>query len=372
MIRLVSLSPFDAGRSQRTAARGGLTLALSAALAALAACGDPLVTAAYRGDPIFSVRGTVTKGALDAPPSLSQEVGVLWLNLLDDNSNVLVEATPADVIGNDLPVGFDVSVLQPPSDRMLGTSLVGNSQDASFEEPVDRNRVAFGIVVVAPEGTFARLPDAVSLGEFINASDATTGPLLSQFTYVSPFTVRYVKGASADGLTIRDSNGVESALEGITLFDISDWASAIDNAVCRDRRLGEGWQAPAVQECIASQQEAIDAADAEQQACLDSCQAPSQEPAVERTEEEAQASSDCSWSCYITHNGRQAIENECLITFEASRADETDALCGPPPDPDSLHHLIISPLDADQEVILPLGEGDVRSALTYGGFSLIG
>ena len=85
----------------------------ASAIASLAACGDPLVTSSYRGDPIFSVRGTVTQGVLEVPPAASQEVGVLWLNRLDDNATVLIEATPADVVGNQFPAGFDVSVLQP-------------------------------------------------------------------------------------------------------------------------------------------------------------------------------------------------------------------------------------------------------------------
>ena len=49
------------------------------------------------------MKGKVTQGVLHAPPLLPPEVGVLWLNPLDDNTPVLHEATPADVIGNTLP-----------------------------------------------------------------------------------------------------------------------------------------------------------------------------------------------------------------------------------------------------------------------------
>ncbi len=332
------------------------------AMASLTACGDPLVTATYRGDPIFSVRGTVTQGLLEAPPAASQEVGVLWLNLLDDNATVLVEATPADVVGNQFPAGFDVSVLQPPSDDMLGTALVSYGEDGSSEQPIDRSRVAFGIVVVAPEGTFANLPESTGLGEFISGSSATTGPLLSQFTYVSPFTVRYVKGAAEEGLTIRDINGVESVLEDLTLFDIGNWAKGIDTALCRDRRLGEGWQAPEVQSCIVDARVANDAAIA--------CRADCGTVNDEATAEEQQVIIDCQLSCPAERSS-QDIENTCLYDFDNARAEETDAICG-------VRDFAASDfrnsrrLEADEEVVLPLGDGDVRSALTAGGFTFLG
>lgn len=344
---------------RRLASRFVLT---ASAVASLAACGDPLVTASYRGDPIFSVRGSVTQGVLEAPPAASQEVGVLWLNLLDDNSSVLVEATPADVVGNQFPAGFDVSVLQPPSDRMLGTSLISYGEDGSSEQPIERSRVAFGIVVVAAEGTFANLPESTSLGEFINASEATTGPLLSQFTYVSPFTVRYVKGAAEEQITIRDINGVESALADFTIFDVGNWAKGIDTAVCRDRRLGEGWQAPEVQSCIVNDRAANDQAIA----CRTDCGALSDE----QTADEQQAISDCQATC-PTERSSSDIENACLNAYSLARADETTALCGErdyaAQDFRNARRLLV-----DEEVTLPLGDGDIRSALTYGGFIFLG
>ncbi len=348
---------------RRLTSRFALT---ASAIASLAACGDPLVTASYRGDPIFSVRGNVTQGALEAPPAASQEVGVLWLNLLDDNSSVLVEATPADVVGNQFPAGFDVSVLQPPSDRMLGTALISYGEDGSSEQPIDRSRVAFGIVVVAAEGTFENLPESTSLGEFINASNATTGPLLSQFTYVSPFTVRYVKGAAEEQITIRDINGVESALAEFTIFDVGNWAKGIDTAACRDRRLGEGWQAPEVQSCIVDARAQNEAAIAEGATCRADCGAISDE----QTADEQQAIAVCQANC-PTERTSQDIENTCLYLYENARADETDALCGVI-DYAAQDFRNARRLELDEEVTLPLGDGDIRSALTFGGLTFLG
>jgi hypothetical protein len=77
--------------------------AATAAVLVLAGWADAPVPRTSPGEAFFAVTGTVTQGALAAAPSVAQEVGVLWLNLLDDNSTVLVEATPADLIGVELP-----------------------------------------------------------------------------------------------------------------------------------------------------------------------------------------------------------------------------------------------------------------------------
>jgi hypothetical protein len=363
MIRLVPLSFVDSRRSLRTFARGATAaLAASTALVALAACGDPLVTASYRGDPIYSVQGTVTQGVLEEAPSTSQEVGVLWLNLLDDNSTVLIEATPADVIGNELPAGFDVSVLQPPSDRMLGTALISYNEDGSSAQPVDRNRVAFGVVVVAPEGTFAGLPDATTMSEFIGGSSGVIGPVLSQFTYVSPFTVRYVKGANAEEITIRDINGVPSVLTDFTIFDVGNWARGIDTALCRDRRLGEGWQAPEVQSCIVDARAENDDAIA----CRSDCGAFTDETPPE----EQQAIADCQQACPAERSS-QDIENTCLFAYDDARAAETDGVCGVI-DYAAQDFRNSRRLEVDEELTLPLGDGDIRGALAAGGFTFLG
>ncbi len=302
----------------------------SIAVLTAGACGDPLLTAQERGDPLFSVRGTVTKGLLAEPPAVAQEVGVLWLNLLDDNSTVLVEATPADAIGDTLPASFDVSVLRAPSDRMLGTALISYSEGGDSEQPVDRNRVAFGVVVVAPEGTFASLPDSATLSDFVMGSDGTPGPLLQSFTYVSPFTVRYVRGAAAENVTIRDINGVASALADFTVFNVGAWARGIENAVCRDRALGEGWSTPEVQACI---------------------------------ERETAANPGES-------SGN--IDNQCLFAWRSTQEAEFDAACGPQPDyPESDFRNSVRLLPGES-VTLPIGDGDIRRALSVGGFIFLG
>jgi hypothetical protein len=303
--------------------------ALSFLALAAAACGDPLVTAETRGDPLFSVRGSVSQGLASAPAT-PLEVGVVWLNLTDDNTTVYVEATPADAIGNTLPAGFEVAVIRPPSDRMLGTALLSYNEGGGQEQPVDRSRVAFGVLVVAPEGTFETLPASVSLMEFINSSSATPGPLLQSFTYVSPFTVRYVKGASAEGVTIRDINGVTSRLEDFTVFNVSAWARGVESSVCRDRELGKGWATPEVTGCI---------------------------------ERETAANPDKS---------AQDIENGCLYEWASSHSAAFDATCGAQPDFAESDFRNARRLESSEQITLPLGDNDIRGGLTYGGFIFLG
>ena len=319
-------------------ARRVTPLAFVAALSGVAACADPSDDGVAPGvdavvgvveDPgdtsgsLYAVRGTVTMArTLDEPDGVL-EVGVLWLNLVDGEGTVLLEATPADVIGDALPAAFEVALLTPPSDAMLGTALVSYGLDGSSEQPVDRDRVGFGVVVVAPAGTLAELPATATLADFIGPSTAEPGVVLGQFTYVSPYTVRYVKGATAEGLTIRDINGVESTLEDLTTFDVNAWARGIDNSVCRDRFLGEGWTAPEVVACIG------DSTDAN-------------------------------------------VQNQCLYDYMQANAAVVDERCGVQPDFAESDFRNSRKLAPDEPVTLPLDEGDIREALTHGGFVFLG
>jgi hypothetical protein len=309
-------------------------------------------------DPLLVLTGLVISelNFLEAP----LEVGVLWLNLLDDNTTVLVEAAEVDAIGTSLPAAFDVSLIAPPSPAMLGATLDSWSEGGATERPVDASRVAFGVVVVAPEGTLAALPSSTTLSDFISASDASAGPLLSSFTFVSPYAVRYVEGAEAEGVVLRDINGVPYALTDFTLIDLGAWARGIDDSLCRDRFLGEGWATPEVLGCIEANAERIAVGEAAAAACAEACP----EPAADEFDY-------CNWDCTTQGDTSGNVQNECLFAWGEEQAGAIDVRCGASPDWAESDFRSARRLDAGEAVTLTLDEGDIRSALTAGGFTFL-
>lgn len=309
-------------------------------------------------DRLIQVTGLVTSEQKAAGESL--EVGVLWLNLLDDNTTVLVEIAEVDAIGSVLPATFDVSLIAPPSPALRGATLDSWSEGGATERPVDASRVAFGVVVVAPEGTLAALPPTATLGDFISGSDATPGPLLSSFTLVSQYAVRFVEGAEAEGVMLRDINGIPYALKDFTLIDLDGWARGTDNALCRDRFLGEGWNTPEVQGCIDANAERIAAGEAAAAACAAACPVP------------AEGEFDyCTWNCTTQGDTSGNVGNECLYAWQQEQTAAIDERCGAQPDWAESDFRSARRLDADETITLTLGEADIRSALTAGGFSLL-
>jgi hypothetical protein len=87
-------------------------------------------------------------------------------------------------------------------------------------------------------------------------------------------------------------------------------------------------------------------------------------------EEEQQAIADCQLAC-PSERSSQDMENTCLFEYEDARAAETDALCGQI-DYAASDFRNSRRLEAEEEVTLPLGDGDVRSALSAGGFTFLG
>ena len=306
-------------------------------------------------DRLLNVTGLVTSERKSVEGPL--EVGVLWLNLLDDNTTVLAEATQVDAIGAALPAAFDVSLIAPPSPAMRGVTLTSWSEGGATEHPVDASRVAFGVVVVAPEGTLAALPTTATLSEFISGSGASAGPLLSSFELVSQYAVRYVEGAEAEGVVLRSIDGVPYALTDFTLIDLGAWARGIDDSLCRDRFLGEGWATPEVLGCIEANAERIAAGEAAAAACAEACPAP------------AEGEFDyCNWDCTTQGDTSGNVQNECLFAWMAEQTGAIDARCGASPDWAESDFRSARRLDAGESVTLTLGEGDIRSALTAGGF----
>ncbi len=313
---------------------------------------------------LFLVRGTVTDPEETATEEEALEVGVLWLNRLD-SGEVLVEATPAYGLGTALPASFDVSVIAPPSDALLGNYLYAYSEGGAQIEAVDRDRVGFGVVVVGPAGTLANLPSSTSLSDFIGDRTGRSG-LLGQFTYVSPYTVRYVKGATAENLTLHDINGEAYTVDDLGLIDVSAWAAGVNTAVCLDDALGRGWAEPEVIACIEANEARIVAGEAAAAACNEACGV----LAEGASEEEAEAHFRCTWDCSTTGDTSGSVGNECLYAWAEANAEAFEAECG------TIDYVAADFRNArriatGESIVLKLGEADARVALGNGGFTFI-
>jgi hypothetical protein len=131
--------------------------------------------------------------------------------------------------------------------------------------------------------------------------------------------VRYVDGATAEGVTVRDINGVESIVQDFTVFDNRLWARYIDSALCRDAELGKGWETLEVNSCIEGGGE----------------------------------------------------PNACLWSWFAARSVEVEAVCGAEPDSDWFTSPPPIELAPSESLELPLGIDDIRNAFSNGGYLFI-
>ena len=156
---------------------------------------------------------------------------------------------------------------------------------------------------------------------------------------------------------LRSIDGVPYALTDFTLIDLGAWARGIDDSLCRDRFLGEGWATPEVLGCIEANAERIAAGEAAAAACAEACPAP------------AEGEFDyCNWDCTTQGDTSGNVQNECLFAWMAEQTGAIDARCGASPDWAESDFRSARRLDAGESVTLTLGEGDIRSALTAGGF----
>ncbi len=114
------------------------TIALTLTCAALAACGS-VADSDYRGEPLASLRGTVTAAAgltIDRPI----DVSILWLHEDDDGDGDSLTTQSVTVEGS-FPSNFELVLNEPPPEGVL-----------SVDEATG-NAFVMGFVVAAPSGT---------------------------------------------------------------------------------------------------------------------------------------------------------------------------------------------------------------------------
>jgi hypothetical protein len=121
-------------------------LLLVAALAATAAC-DAQAPAAYEGDALGTIQGTIRNEAADAPSAA--EVVLLWHAESEDDAEVPV-AVKTEVEGS-FPASFSLDLFEPAPDEALG------ALDGPDDNPGDYDAAIATILVYdpadAPEGT---------------------------------------------------------------------------------------------------------------------------------------------------------------------------------------------------------------------------
>ena len=79
----------------------------------------------------------------------------------------------------------------------------------------------------------------------------------------------------------------------------------------------------------------------------------------------------CNWDCATQGDTSGNVQNECLFAWLEEQAGAVDARCGASPDWVESDFRSARRLDAGEAVTLTLGEGDIRSALTAGGFTFL-
>lgn len=109
--------------------------------------------------------------------------------------------------------------------------------------------------------------------------------------------------------------------------------------------------------CIEANADRIAAGEAAAAACAEACPEPA-----------AGAFDSCNWDCTTQGDTSSNVQNECLFAWQQDQTAAIDARCGTTPDWAESDFRSARRLDAGEPVTLTLGESDIRSALTAGGF----
>jgi len=229
-------------------------------LVVLASCGDPIVSGAYRGEPLYTISGWVELSvspddllgpADEDPPEL--RVALLW-SQTKGSSFVLDGAREQEVVTTgEFPARFDVTIYEPPEDAVLRDVTDGSGRvaigalvayvDSDGDEHWDRETE--DLVGGAADQLFLYTPDGVTSSLFgdlgpgfhgLVPTSACDGAGISQSA-----SVRYDSDLS-DSVTL----GVDGQFPMSALFDVDcdsqtfDWGGfcpPLDQvgATCRDQ-----------------------------------------------------------------------------------------------------------------------------------------
>jgi hypothetical protein len=318
-------------------------------LSAIAACGDPLVTADDRGDPVFAVHGQAVDPLHELPAS-DYRVAVLFLRttLTTEPTQKLELETrvmPGTISGA-FPAAFHVDFDAPPVvypyDLNIVYGTIGGGQTTGvFDARHAPDGVRIGQLVIGPAAELDALPHLIPMA----LEDRTIGAVLAPFlphTTVTSYQVIYAEGVGAGDVIYpavypdHVAGGLPIS-DGFTLVDARTYFEATIWQECANRVLNDTYGTPAYATCLADNAPLID--------CVATCDsAPGgRTPA-------------CYDHCKATYPDQ--IEHGACLFQVAQPA--LDATCGPEQKPRENQVHVVPP---GTPLSVTLGDDDVRAGL---------
>ncbi len=317
------------------------------AAAWLTACGDPLLTAQDRGDPVFEVDALV-QNADGTPLASNYQIAVLYLTIQYDfevpssrwiEAEVRVAAT-ADVQAGALRVGLTgAPAVFPWTSGLVFHSNVGDAgiTTGAFSHLHPPDGVRIGALVIGPADELAAVPTRLDVLDPLDTFEASLAPYLPDTT-ITGFRVVYAQGVEsgdlmnpafspsydeiADGVAISD---------GFTFVDARAYFEATTWQVCAYDQVDPVYDPGRFEACITANQGFID--------CLEQC-----------------SIATCQQACAAAFPGQLDID-ACLAN---TALPELIAACGAPLSPRPYQMEVLSPGAA---LSVTLGVDDVRRGL---------
>lgn len=218
-----------------------VTTALGSFAIVLASSCDPVVTADYRGEPVFTVRGSLVGDASSAPPL---DLVIAWLGVTSltkapsgaralDVERLLIQ-TKSDVTGS-FPAQFELSIYEPPPLQVGASEVFGDDELAAV---VGDGSFAMALILVIDQ----RRPPQLDYDAVVNAA-FQAAPMPERVYGVSTATVFYT-----DGFAFRPGQFLPGALAqeapGFIVVEPLQGAMArawADFAVLRDALVADGY-----------------------------------------------------------------------------------------------------------------------------------
>jgi hypothetical protein len=330
----------------------GLRLALAVAMggAAVASCGDPLVTAQDRGDAVFGVSGKVRSAGL--PPTEELTAAVIFVRVglkpgQDFEAQLETEVIPGTIEGT-FPADFRVDIDQKPRAYPYNVNVHYINLDQTlnygvFDAAHSPNRVRIGHLAIGPASELAALPETIS---FSTKDDSTIGKPLAPYlpnTTITPYQVLYAEGVEKGDLlypertTMSGPVGGTQIQAGFTLVDARTFLEATEWQQCARAIAVPAEQRPEHRTCVTN--------NAQRVGCVDAC--------FQTSRDDLPA---CHAACAAMYPG-QLDRYGC--TRQVAGA-EIDAACGPEkvPLPEQLQIL-----DEDASLSVTLGEDDIKAGM---------